>query len=405
MRAWSVSKIALSALRRNKLRSGLTALGVVIGVAAVIAMVSIGAGARAEVEKQVASLGQNVILVLPGSASPGSIRAGWGSANTLTVEDALAIADEIPEVVALSPGARSRRQVSYGSRNWSASLQGEGADYLQIRAWRLAEGSMFTEHDVETAAKVVVIGMTVANQLFEGQNPVGETIRLGHVPMTVVGLLEAKGTSLLGSDQDDVIFMPYTTCLRHFYWRTGLTSISVQVFSPRVMREARLKIEDLLRQRHRIGPGQEDDFTVRTQDEIAEAATAMTRVMTALLGSIAGVSLLVGGIGIMNIMLVSVTERTREIGTRLAVGARSRDIMLQFLVEAGMLSGLGGLIGIGLGAGAAEMISRVAGWPMLLSPAAMIFAFVFSGIIGVFFGLYPARKASRLDPIEALRYD
>ncbi|MCC5840555.1 MAG: ABC transporter permease [Opitutales bacterium] len=405
MNLWVIIRIALRAIRRNLMRSLLTALGIIIGVGAVITMVSLGEGARAEVEAQVSRLGQNVVLVFPGSRSLGGVSIGGGTVNTLTVGDAHAIRDEIPEVVAASPEVRSQRQVVYGNRNWFTRIYGQSADYLQIRNWPLESGRMFSEEDVVLARQVAVVGQTIVEELFEGTDPVGETIRVRGLPLTVIGVLAPKGMSLMGSVQDDIILVPYSTAFQRISGRTHAMVIKVQVYDAEAMDMARLKITDLLRERHRLAPHQENDFTVQTQQEVAEAATETSRVMTALLASIAGVSMLVGGIGIMNIMLVSVTERTREIGIRQAVGAHGKHILLQFLVEAVILSLLGGLLGIALGAGTTALIAHYAGWPMRLSESAVLAAFTISALIGITFGFFPAFKASRLDPINALRHE
>lgn len=405
MRTFSVFLIAIRALRRNKMRSLLTALGIIIGVSAVITMVSIGAGARSEVEAQVSRLGQNVILVFPGARTLGGVSIGGGTANTLTVEDAAAIRDEIPEVIAASPEVRSQRQVAWGNRNWFTRIYGQSEDYLAIRQWPLVDGRMFSEEDVVRGNKVAVVGQTIVEELFEGADPLGQTIRVRGLPLEVIGILAPKGMSLMGSVQDDIIIVPHTTAFRYISGRSHAMVINIQVYNSQSMGIAQEKITDLLRERHRIGPGQEDDFTVQTQEEVAQMATETSRIMTFLLGTIAGVSLLVGGIGIMNIMLVSVTERTREIGIRMAVGARGRDILLQFLTEATLLSCTGGLLGILLGIGASQVLATYADWPVLIALEAVAAAFIFSAAIGIFFGFYPARKAAQLDPIEALRYE
>jgi putative ABC transport system permease protein len=405
MRAVTTLNVALRALRRNKLRSVLTTLGIIIGVGAVIAMVGIGSGAKAQVEAQIASLGENVILIFSGSVTSSGLHTGWGSAGTLKVEDAEAIAREISGVTAVSPEVRTVRQVAAGNQNWYTQILGEGPDYFDLRKWPLADGSPFTEQDVRGANKVCVIGKTVAQQLYGNEDPLGQIVRIQGVPFVVVGLLTPKGLSVMGTDQDDVIIMPYTSAMKRVIGTTSLRGISVQAASASQLAAVQKQITDLLRQRHRITQGKDDDFTVRNQQEIADAATATSRVMTVLLGAIASVSLVVGGIGIMNIMLVSVTERTREIGIRMAVGARARDILLQFLSEAITLSSLGGVLGIILGVGSAKILSAVAKWPTLISPSSIIIAFLFSAAVGVFFGFYPARKASQLDPIEALRYE
>lgn len=387
------------------MRSILTMLGIIIGVGAVIAMVGIGNGARSQVEGQIASLGENMILVFSGSGSSSGVRGGWGSSGTLTVEDALAIERELPSVKAVSPEVRSNTQVATGNQNWNTQLLGESADYCDMRQWPFESGGSFTPQDVRSAAKVAIIGKTTASQLFGDSDPVGQTIRAKNVPFTIIGVLKSKGLSLMGSDQDDVMIVPYTTAMKRLTGDQRIRSINVQAISAQELSTAQQQITELLRQRHNIGPGREDDFTVRTQQEIAEMATATSKIMTMLLGAIASVSLVVGGIGIMNIMLVSVTERTREIGIRMAVGAHGSDIMLQFLIEAITLSSLGGVIGILLGYATAETLERTAGWPTEISTTAVATAFLFSAAVGIFFGMYPARKAAALDPIDALRYE
>ena len=400
-------KIAIRALGRNKLRSVLTALGIIIGVGAVISMIGIGNGAKAQVAAQVASLGENVIMVYPASSSSSSgVKLGYGSSVTLTIDDAEAIEDEIPDVVAVSPEVYSYAQVIAGNQNWKTKLYGESPDYFEIRQWPLAEGEIFSDADVRSAVQVAIIGQTTARQLFGEESPVGETVRIQGVPFTVVGQLESKGFSVKGHDQDDAIIVPYTTALKRLVGKnTPLYGINLEASDASVLDQVEKQVSDLLRQRHRIPSSKEDDFVVRNQQEIAETATATARTMTVLLGAIASVSLVVGGIGIMNIMLVSVTERTREIGIRMAVGARARDILRQFLVEAFMLSSLGGVIGIGLGIGASKILASAARWPTLVSVDAVVVAFLFSAAVGIFFGFYPARKASLLDPIDALRYE
>jgi putative ABC transport system permease protein len=405
MRLGSTLRIAFRALRRNKLRSALTALGIIIGVGAVIAMVGIGNGAKAQVEAQIASLGQNVILVFSGSTTASGIRTGWGGAGTLKIEDAEAIRREVPGVAAVSEEVPSNMQIAAGNQNWFTRVLGESADYFEIRQWPLALGAPFTAQDIRSANKVCVIGSTTATQIFGNDDPVGQTLRIKNVPFTVVGVLTSKGLSAQGSDQDDVVIMPFTSTMKRVAGGTTLRTINVQVASTADLAPAQQQIISLLRQRHNIRAGRDDDFTVRNQEEIAEAATATTDVMTGLLGAIAGVSLVVGGIGIMNIMLVSVTERTREIGTRLAVGAHGRDILTQFLIEAVALSAVGGLLGIVVGVVASKIISAVKDWPSLISPTSIVVAVFVSALVGIFFGFYPARRASRLDPIDALRYE
>ena len=405
MRFGATFKIAFRALRRNKLRSVLTALGIIIGVGAVIAMVGIGNGAKAQVEAQIASLGENVILIFSGSTTSSGIRTGWGGAGTLKIEDADAIRREVPGIVNVSEEVVSNSQIASGNQNWFTRIYGESAEYLDIRQWALSDGAPFTDQDVRSANKVCVIGATTASQIFGTADAVGQALRIKNVPFTVTGVLTRKGLSTQGVDQDDVVIMPFTTAMKRVAGGTTLRNINVQVGDAKDLALAQQQIIDLLRQRHNIRAGRDDDFTVRNQQEIADAQTAATDVMTGLLAAIAGVSLIVGGIGIMNIMLVSVTERTREIGTRMAVGAHGRDILTQFLIEAVSLSSIGGLIGIIVGVVGSKTISAVKHWPSLISPSSIIVAFLFSAAVGIFFGFYPARKAAQLDPIEALRYE
>jgi putative ABC transport system permease protein len=405
MRVAPTFNVAYRALRRNKMRSVLTALGIIIGVGAVIAMVGIGNGAKAQVEAQIASLGENVILIFSGSTTSSGIRTGWGGAGTLKIEDAEAIRREVPGVIGVSEEVVSTSQVAAGNQNWFTRIYGESADYFDIRQWPLADGAPFTAQDVRSANKVCVIGRTTATQIYGNENPIGQILRIKNVPFTITGVLTPKGLSPQGVDQDDIVVMPYTSAMKRVTGGTTLRNINVQIGDQGQITAAQQQIISLLRQRHNIRPGRDDDFTVRTQQEIAEAATATSKVMTVLLGAIAGVSLVVGGIGIMNIMLVSVTERTREIGVRMAVGARGNDILTQFLIEAVMLSSVGGVIGILCGIGASRILSVYAHWPTLISISSIVVAFLFSAAVGVFFGFYPARKAAALDPIEALRYE
>src|SRR3954465_676460 len=405
MRIGPTFNVAYRALRRNKMGSVLTALGIIIGVGAVIAMVGIGNGAKAQVQAQIASLGQNVILVFSGSTTASGIRTGWGGAGTLKVEDAEAMRREVPGVIGVSEEVASTAQVAAGNQNWMTRVMGESADYLDIRQWPLGDGAPFTDQDVRSANKVCIIGKTTATEVFGNDDPVGQTLRIKNVPFTVTGVLTPKGLSAQGPDQDDVVIMPYTSAMKRVVGGTTLRNINVQVAGAADLEPAQQQITSLLRQRHNIRAGRDDDFTVRNQEEIAEAATATADVMTGLLGAIAGVSLVVGGIGIMNIMLVSVTERTREIGTRMAVGAHGRDILTQFLIEAVSLSAVGGLLGIILGIVAAKTIAVTRHWPALISPGSIVIAFLVSAAVGIFFGFYPARKAAALDPIEALRYE
>ncbi len=398
-------RIALRALARNKLRAFLTMLGIIIGVGAVIAMVAIGEGAKATIRAQIASLGTNVLVILPGSANQGGVRFGSGAVRTLVDADAKAIARELPAVAFTSPLVRRQEQVIAGNLNWATLVQGVAPEVQQIRDWDLADGRFLHEGDVDSAAKVAVIGETVARQLFGNDTPTDEVIRIRNIPFRIVGVLSRKGQSSQGADQDDTVMIPYTTMQKRLMRITWVQTILVKAVSAERVEEAEEQITTLLRQRHRIGPERDDDFNVRNLSDIAEAASTTARVMGILLGSVASISLLVGGIGIMNIMLVSVTERTREIGIRMAVGARSRDIMLQFLVEAVVMAATGGLIGILLGIGSSELLKKWAQWPTLIDPGIVAIAFLFSGAVGVFFGFYPAQKAANLDPIDALRYE
>jgi putative ABC transport system permease protein len=403
-------RIAIRALRVNLLRSSLTMLGIIIGVAAVIAMVAVGSGATARIAEQIRSIGSNVIIVLSGSVTSGGIRLGYGAALTLTEDDAKAIALECPAVELVAPSMRGTRQVVFGNSNWSTVIQGTTPEYLDIRDFRVLSGRPFTSQDVDAATKVALLGQTVARNLFGDADPVGQIIRIKNVPFTVLGVLSPKGQSPWGQDQDDIILIPLSTAKKKVLGVSqanarSVGAIMVQARGPSMMKEAEEQIVALLRQRHRLQPNQEDDFTVRNLAEVFTAQEESARTMSFLLGAIASVSLLVGGIGIMNIMLVSVTERTREIGLRLAVGARARDILAQFLVEAVTLSLIGGAVGIGLGIAASATISYLADWSTLISPGAVVMAFAFSAVVGVFFGYYPARKAALLDPIEALRYE
>jgi putative ABC transport system permease protein len=403
----STFKLALRALARNKMRSALTMLGIIIGVGAVIAMVGIGQGASASIQSQISQLGNNLLYVSAGSSSSGGIRGGWGTGTTLTVEDIEAIENEVPSVRAASPSLRAGGQLVFGNQNWSASsgIIGTNEKFPEIRGWRTASGDFFTESDVRTAARVAVLGKTVADNLFAGMDPVGQTLRIRNLPFRVVGVLAQKGQNQIGQDQDDTVIIPYTAAMKKLLSTTRLSMAMVSAISPEATTTAERQIAELLRQRHRLAPNEEDDFTVRNLSDIAEAATASSTIMTNLLASIAGVSLLVGGIGIMNIMLVSVTERTREIGIRMAIGARSKVIRSQFLIESMTISLVGGIIGVLLGVAASVGISNTLNWPTLVSPASILVSVIFSVIVGVVFGYYPARKAAALDPIDALRYE
>ena len=405
MKFSSTWTIALRALRRNLMRSGLTMLGIIIGVAAVIAMVAIGTGAKEQVASSIAQIGQNTVMVLSGAPSRGGVRGGWGSAPTLTRQDYEAIRKEVSGVIRATPDVRKTAQVMAGNQNVNTTINGAGEDFVDIRAWDFVEGGNFSSSDVKAATKVAILGNTVATNLFGDASPVGQIVRIQNAPYAVVGLLKPKGMSMMGSDQDDVVLVPWSSALVRLTGTDSFRSITVQAESAEQVEQVMEDIAALLRQRHHLRAGAEDDFHVHSQQEIMEMATSTAKTMTILLGAIAGVSLLVGGIGIMNIMLVSVTERTREIGVRMAVGARGGDILLQFLVEAVVLSVGGGLIGIGLGVGVAKIVSAKVGWNTLVSPESVALAFAFSAAIGIFFGFYPARKAAGLDPIEALRYE
>jgi putative ABC transport system permease protein len=400
-----IYRVALVALRRNPMRTVLTMLGVIIGVGCVVAMVAIGQGASAAIQSQIGALGTNFLLIHSGSHSRGGVHGGAGSVQNLTADDAATIARECPSVAVADPGVRTGAQVVYGDQNWATSVQGTGPNYPTIRAWAVAKGSFFTEEDVKAATKVAVLGQTVVDNLFGDANPVGQIIRMKGVPFRVLGVLDQKGGSAMGQDQDDLVCVPYTTAQKRLMGVTYIGNIIVSAVSPQAIGRATEEIRALLRQRHRLGRDQDDDFEVRSQQDIANTATQMSGVLTVLLGAIASVSLLVGGIGIMNIMLVSVTERTREIGVRRAMGARRSDIRTQFLIESSLISGLGGAVGIAVGIFVARFIARFGGWPTLVQPQVVVVAFLFAGAIGVFFGLYPAAKAARLDPIEALRYE
>jgi len=406
-------RIALRALAKNKMRAGLTVLGVVIGIAAVTTMVSIGQSASALVQGQFQNLGTNVIVILPGSQRNGGVRQGV--IPSLTAADSEAIAKECPTILATTPIVITSGQIIYGNSNWPPKqISGVGADYITVRNWPLRHGGFFTERDISSAAKVCVIGHTLVEKLFQTTNPLGESIRIKRIPFRIVGVLDKKGADLVGNDQDDIVLIPYTTVQKRLQGSSFLDvgAILASATSNKHMSEAQDEINRLLLERHRIKPGQIADFNVQNTDEIANMLGIVTGTMTLMLSSIAGISLIVGGVGIMNIMLVSVTERTREIGTRMAVGARSRDILRQFLVESVLLSCIGGTIGFGLGVAASVGVTKLinslssgAEWPVVISLPAAVAALLFSGAVGVFFGFYPARKASRLDPIEALRYE
>jgi putative ABC transport system permease protein len=399
-------RIAVKALNRNKLRTTLTMLGMIIGVGAVITMVALGNGARVSIEQQIQSAGTNVIMINAGNFTAGGVRGGQGMSNTLTPDDAAAVR-EVPGVQYLVETVRNRGgQVVAANQNWNTSIEGTNVDLPLIKSWPMESGTFLTATDVASNAKVCVIGTTVKSMLYpDGNDPVGEIIRIGKHPFKIVGVLSSKGQSSVGQDQDDVIYAPFTTVQKRMRGITYIEGMTVSAASADNIKQVADAISAVLRVRHKIQPGDNDDFMVRTLEDIAAIRTETTRTMTMLLASIAGVSLLVGGIGIMNIMLVSVTERTREIGLRLAIGARGGDVLLQFLVEAVVISLLGGSIGIGLGFGLSQGLTQFLQWPTYVSADAVLVAFGFAAGIGVFFGFYPARKASALDPIEALRYE
>ncbi len=399
-------KLAWRALARNPLRALLTMLGVVIGVAAVVATLAIGQGARASVQAQIASLGSNVILLFPGTGpGSGGSRGAQGSSSSMTIEDCAAMARECPSVDKVAWSVRSGGQAIYGNNNWQTGVIGTTEDFFTIREWPVELGTTFTDSDVRNSARVAVLGATVVENLFGTENPIGQTIRIRNLPFRVVGVLVRKGSSAMGTDQDDTIILPGTTVQKKFLSSNAINFVYISAKSAGEINSAIEEITSLLRQRHKIRAGQDDDFFIRNQAEFASAAEATSKTMTLLLSSIAAVSLLVGGIGIMNIMLVSVTERTREIGIRMAVGARGRDILSQFLVESAFLSLLGGAFGVLLGVGISVLISNLAKWPTSVSPSSIALAFGFSAAVGIFFGFYPARKAANQDPIEALRYE
>jgi putative ABC transport system permease protein len=397
---------AMGALFRNKMRSALTALGLIIGVGAVIVSVGIGNGAKQQVEAQIASMGDNVILVFSGSVSRGGTSSGYGGSGTLSVDDALALAREIPALDLVSPSCTGNSRVAAGNQNWSTKIYGASPEYFDIRRWNFAHGAPFTDRDVRTSAKVCVIGNTVAVQLFgDPESALGQTIRIKRVPFTVIGLLRVKGADARGQDQDDTVVMPYTSAMKRVLGTKTLSLINISVKKGESIPAAVQQITEVLAQRHHSGPDRDADFRVLSQEEIAQMATATSKIMGLLLTIVASVSLIIGGIGIMNIMLVSVTERTREIGIRMAIGARGSDILLQFFIEAITLSCLGGLTGIAVGLGSAQLVSKFAGMPVLITSSPILLAFGVSVLVGVTFGFYPAIKASSLDPIEALRYE
>jgi putative ABC transport system permease protein len=400
-------KVALRALARNKMRSILTMLGIIIGVGAVIAMVGIGQGASGQIQAQIANLGNNLLIVQPGSANTAGIRGGAGSNTTLTADDVDAIGRECPSVKAATPTVRANGQLVFGNQNWapSAGITGVNDKYPEIKSWPLASGEFISDADVRTGSRVAVLGKTVVDNLFAGGDPIGQTLRVRNLPFKVIGVLSSKGQNQFGQDQDDTVLVPYTTAQKKLLTITWVNAANVSAISAKATGAAQKEIEDLLRQRHKLAPNQELDFNVRNLTDIADAADQSSAIMTKLLAAVAGVSLLVGGIGIMNIMLVSVTERTREIGIRMAIGARSGVIRRQFLIESMTLSLVGGILGVMFGVGTALTISNTLHWPTAISPISVVVAVVFSVFVGVAFGYYPARKAAALDPIDALRYE
>jgi putative ABC transport system permease protein len=405
MKQSTLFKVASQSILKNKMRTLLTMLGIVIGVGAVIVMVAVGHGAQSMIESQISSLGTNLIVVMPGSSSQGGASQGAGTFNRLTVEDAEKIKREGTLLAAVSPVVTTRTQVIGGAGNWRTMIQGVSTDFLAIRDWSVTSGALFSDLDVKASRKVAVLGATVANNLFPDGGAEGAQIQLGKVPFTVVGVLASKGQNAGGNDQDDVILVPYTTAQNRLSGRAFIGQILASTFTPQDIPAAQEEISGIMRDAHRISNGAPDDFTVRNQTEIAEAATKTTSVMTGLLAAIASISLLVGGIGIMNIMLVSVTERTREIGIRMAIGARGSDVLTQFLVESIVMSVLGGLVGLALGIGGGALLGHLTGWTVSTPMSAVAIAVGFSGAVGVFFGYYPARKAAALNPIQALRYE
>jgi putative ABC transport system permease protein len=401
----SLLKVALKSISRNRMRSMLTSLGIIIGVCAVIVMVAIGQGSQKRIEQQIAGLGTNVLTIFPGQMQAGGVSQGAGSANRLTLEDATKLKQDATKIAAISPVVRARAQIIGGGKNWNTSVNGVSPQYPDIRAWKIKDGEFFTDRDVLSNAKVAVIGQTVAEQLFPGQDPIGEQIQIRSTPFRVIGVMAEKGQNPMGMDEDDIVLAPYSTVLYRLKGGTYIDMINVSARSAAELADAQTEIKSILREAHRLNPADDDNFRIFNQADLTQAATATSRTLTLLLGSIAGVSLLVGGIGIMNIMFVSVTERTREIGIRLSIGARASDILTQFLAEAVVLSAFGGVIGILLALGITFALRHLTELSTVINPGIVLLAFSVSAGVGIFFGLYPARKAAALNPIDALRYE
>ncbi|HNT94086.1 MAG: ABC transporter permease [Bacteroidales bacterium] len=406
MNTGNLIKVAINALKRNKMRSFLTMLGIIIGVASVITMLAIGQGSKKSIQDQIASMGSNMLFVMPGNMRMGGVQQGSSSSQRLTVKDVAAIRAECDAVVAVSPEVRSSGQAVYGNANWPTTIYGGNEQYLEIRSWGVVSGRNITDSEADGSAKVCLVGRTVADELFgEGIDPTGETIRFKNIPFRIIGVLEEKGQNSFGQDQDDVMIAPYTTVQKRILAQTHIQSIQMSAGSAEESDLAEAQVEEVLRRTHRLRENEDNDFEIRSQEELATTMTSVTEILTILLGAIAGISLLVGGIGIMNIMYVSVTERTREIGLRMSIGGRSVDILLQFLIESILLSVFGGLIGIVIGFAASAVVEAFTSWPISVMWSSVILAFVVCTVIGVFFGWYPARRASELDPIDALRFE
>ncbi len=399
-------KVALNALKRNKFRSFLTMLGIIIGVGSVIAMLAIGQGSKKNIQSSIASMGSNMLFVMPGNMRMGGVQQGNTSSKKLTLTDIAAIQKDCDAIAAISPEVRGSGQAVSGNKNWPTSINGGNEYYLEIHGWSVISGRNFTDREAKGSSKVCLVGRTVADELFgEGVDPTGESIRFKNVPFKIIGLLKEKGQSSFGDDQDNVIIAPYTTVQKRILAQTYIQSISMSAKSAELSSTAEEEVENILRASHKLRDSQDNDFEIRSQEELATTMTSITNTLTVLLGAIAGISLLVGGIGIMNIMYVSVTERTREIGLRMSIGGRGADILLQFLIEAMLISIIGGLIGIVVGVAASRLVNIFFSWPVVVMPNSIVLAFVVCAVIGIFFGWYPARKASELDPIEALRYE